>query len=228
MRSISSLVYPKMCIGCMERSLGSDQGNFCIYCLSEMPHTDHFANPKQNALCERLYGRLPIEFAGALYYFSEGNIIQNMMHAFKYRGETYVGTKLGEILGKRILESKVELPDCIVPVPMDKAKMLARGFNQSAVIARALSTELGKEFSENYLIKIMATDSQTSKNKMERMDNLKNAFSLTEKGIKRINGKHILLVDDTVTTGATVEACGRIMLQHGANKISVACAALAI
>lgn len=228
LHQISNTIFPKMCIGCMERSIPNDQGHFCVYCLSEIPFTDHFSSPNQNLMCERLYGRLPVNFAVALLYFSEGNIVQNMMHLFKYKSEIYIGQQLGDIIGSRIMEGTItSIPEIVLPVPMHAQKKLVKGFNQSAIIGQRIAEKIGASYSDDFLIKIIPTSSQTSKNKMERMDNLRNTFSITPEGIEAIKDKHILIVDDTVTTGATVEACGKLILKNGAKEISVACAALA-
>lgn len=119
------------------------------------------------------------------------------------------------------------IPEIVLPVPMHAQKKLVKGFNQSAIIGQRIAEKIGASFSDDFLVKIIPTSSQTSKNKMERMDNLRHTFSITPEGIEAIKDKHILIVDDTVTTGATVEACGKLILKNGAKEISVACAALA-
>lgn len=223
------LLYPNMCIGCMENSLPDRNGYLCLQCVSEMPFTDQADHPLDNAMHERLYGRFPVHWAISVFYFSEEGPVQKMMHEFKYKGERFIGIRLGKMLGERLqpwLSS--EKPDLVIPVPIHKTRLIQRGFNQSEIISAALAEQVSIKHRPNVLMKLYHTQSQTRMSKSERIDNISHSFAIETSSLPLIQKKHILLVDDTITTGSTLEACARLLLKNGAAKISVACAAMAI
>lgn len=151
-----------------------------------------------------------------------------MMHAFKYKEEKYIGQQLGKLLGENFRNHlSRDLPELLVPVPLHRDKLISRGFNQSEIIATSLGEVTGTKVLPNALVKLIDTHSQTQMSRTERMENLKNVFAVSEKSLPLLKGRHVLLIDDTVTTGATLESCARQLLNNGAQKVSVACIAMA-
>ena len=151
-----------------------------------------------------------------------------MMHAFKYKEEKYIGQQLGKLLGENFRNHlSGDLPELLVPVPLHRDKLISRGFNQSEIIATSLGEATGTKVLPNALVKLIDTHSQTQMSRTERMENLKNVFAVSEKALPLLKGRHVLLIDDTVTTGATLESCARQLLNNGAQKVSVACIAMA-
>lgn len=225
---IRSLFYPNICIACAETRILDDQ-MLCGSCNSELPFTDHFQSNRINEVHERMYGRFNIEFGAALLKYSPQGPVQHLMQEFKYNGNITIGTSLARILAARI-SSCGFFPsiDLIVSVPLHQNKIKLRGFNQSEVLAEELSRRLHIKHIPHCLSKIIETDSQTTKTRIQRIDNVSNSIVINETFIKAIKGKHILIVDDTLTTGATIESCGVILLTNGAAKLSVACVAMAV
>ena len=151
-----------------------------------------------------------------------------MMHTFKYKEEKYIGQQLGRLLGENFKQHLAhDLPDLLIPVPLHNNKLINRGFNQSEIIATSMGEIIGKKVFANALIKLVDTNSQTQMSRTERMENLKHVFAVSEKALPLLKGRHVLLVDDTVTTGATLESCARLLGNNGVQKVSVACVAMA-
>lgn len=222
------LLFPHLCVSCMEKSIDRDQ-LLCVQCLIDIPYTDHFTN-QNNKVIEHFYGRIPIEYGAALLYFGKASKVQNMLHNFKYRGiksEQNIGILLGRAIGRKLVESEyfngVEL---MIPVPIYYKKREKRGFNQTELIANGILKEMEIEYSANVLVKLFDTETQTYKNRIDRMINVENTLGIRNKPL--IQSKHILLVDDVITTGATLEASGKTLLENGASKISVVTAGAAV
>ena len=218
LKNFKNLIFPSFCLACREEEIEENRF-FCVRCLLDFPYTDHLENPN-NKVVEAFYGRIPITFGGALLYFGKGGIVQEMMHRLKYEQTPEIGTRLGEIAGEK-LRSLVPIHhfEVVVPVPIHRKRLHTRGYNQSAVFGRALADASGIPFDEHSFIKHEHTESQTKKTRAERIKNVENSFSVIHP--ERVKGRHILLVDDVITSGATLEACGKILLAHGAAKISV-------
>lgn len=225
---LRSIFYPNICIACSETRILDDQ-MLCGRCNSELPFTDHFKSDRVNEVDERMYGRFNIEFGAALLKYSPQSGVQQLLHEFKYNGNIAIGTTLARILAARITSCgffpKVDL---IVSVPLHQNKIKQRGFNQSEIIAEELSRRLRIKHIPYCLKKIIETDSQTTKTRIQRIDNVGHSIVINEPYIKAIKGKHILIVDDTLTTGATIESCGAILLTNGAKKLSIVCIAMAV
>jgi ComF family protein len=171
-------------------------------------------------------GRVPIEFAAALCLFSATGTIRDLLHQLKYGGQSEIGIKLGNILGKSLMESKYfTKPDVIIPVPMHPKKLKKRGYNQAEMIAIGVSEILNVEIQTEGLLKILNTKTQTKKSKFDRWINVERSFDSSKDVI--ITNKNILLIDDVVTTGATLEACSSSLHKMGNNKISLATLAYA-
>lgn len=220
-----SLIFPELCQACA-KSLYRNEELVCADCLYHLPYTDFHLNA-DNAVAQQFWGRVNLEAAAALLYFSKGSRVQNLMHQLKYKNKPEVGVYLGKLAGKRLLENTMfASADVIVPVPLHQQKQLKRGYNQSLCFAEGLSEKLLIPVENNNLIRTTSTESQTKKSRTLRYENMKDVFSVQNP--ERLNGKHILLIDDIVTTGATLEACCNVLLDIADVKISIAAIAYTV
>jgi ComF family protein len=193
--------------------------------MHQLPFT-HFESISRNPVEKLFDGRLPLQAATALLFFTKENLVQEALHKLKYKGAEDIGIWLGQFLGRQLLASnRFNEVDIIVPLPLHKKKLLKRGYNQAEVIARGLQEVITKPITDSSVIKFKHTNTQTKKTRIERWQNIENVFELKNNQLKN---KHILLVDDVVTTGATLEACGRSLLQAEPASISIATAAIAL
>jgi ComF family protein len=203
------LFYPHTCIGCGSDVLSSE--NFlCLQCLHDLPRTN-FAMHKNNALEKHFWGRVAIAAAMSEFYFSKGSMIQNMIHEFKYRGNKKAGIYFGNMMGKSLLNSTRFNVDVIVPLPLFPKKEKARGFNQAEILCQGISEIINKPVIAQNVIRKVATETQTKKHRVERWKNVEDIFEVKDPG--KLEGKKILLVDDVITTGATIDACGSEILK---------------
>ena len=219
-----SLIFPELCQACA-KSLYRNEDLICADCLYHLPYTDFHLQP-DNAVAQQFWGRVNLEAAAALLYFAKGSRVQNLMHQLKYKNKPEVGVYLGKLAGKRLLENPVfSAADVIIPVPLHKQKLLKRGYNQSLSFAEGLSEKLSIPVLVDNLIRTTSTESQTKKSRISRYENMKEVFSI--KNPPELIGKHILLVDDIITTGATLEACCNVLLEVPGVRISIASIAVA-
>jgi len=215
-------IYPELCISCDEDH-PIEGSCFCIHCLAELPFTNFHTEP-ENAVEKYFWGRLVVERATALFFFQKGELVQEMIHRLKYKNEGFIGKSLGIHFGEVLTESDFLAGiDYILPIPIHKSKLKVRNYNQSALLAEGISKVSGIPFSDKMLSKYAKTPSQTDKTREQRIENLKNTFSVAKP--EAIIGKHILLVDDILTTGATLEAAGSLLVDFDC-KLSVAVAAV--
>jgi ComF family protein len=217
--SLLHLTFPHSCAGCGTDVIDKEH-SLCLRCLYALPKTGF--HPLEGNPVEKLFwGRLSLEAATTHLYFTKGSLVQRLMHRFKYRGDKALGTYLGRLLGAGLQEGhRFAGIDGLVPLPLFPAKERRRGFNQAAVLCGGIAEVLQKPVYQNHIIRKAATESQTKKNRSDRWQNVEGRFEL--KTANELSGKHLLLVDDVVTTGATLEACGRAMLQQGSIGLSVA------
>ena len=219
-----SLFYPRLCLAC-GRDLPPYSMSFCIRCKLDLPETE-FHLMEENTFTDRFWGRLPLEAGAAMLYFRKHGLTQQLMHNLKYRGKKEVGTELGRLYGHHLAESPfLKGLDVIMAVPLHPKKERWRGFNQSDCFAQGLSESMHIPHWKNTLIRTQATESQTTKSRFERLENMQNAFQI--KNPKRLRRKHILLVDDVLTTGATLEACALKLLEIPETRVSMATIAIA-
>lgn len=219
-----NLLFPELCNGC-GKLLYHGEKDICTKCLYDLPYTD-FHLYKENPVAKQLWGRLPINAAMAMLYFKKGTKVQNLMHSLKYNSKTDVGITLGELMAKRLKESEFyQNIDVIIPVPLHQKKLRLRGYNQSEYIATGLAQELDIPFSSKNLLRKKSTESQTKKARYTRFENMQDVFEI--KNVNELKDKHVLLIDDVVTTGATLEACGNTLLNIGIEKLSIAAIAFA-
>jgi ComF family protein len=212
------LLYPKVCAGCGSDLVGKDQ-LICVQCMNMLPVTN-FLGKAGNPVEKIFWGRLPIEAAAALMYFTKRSVIQNLLHELKYKGNRGVGEYFGRLMGKQLKAcERFAGVDALVPLPLYYKKEKKRGYNQAAVICEGISETMGKPMLKNVIERKMKTETQTRKSRLERWENIDGKFELT--GRDRIANKHLLLVDDVITTGATLEACGAELLKGEHVRLSV-------
>jgi ComF family protein len=214
----SQLFFPHHCVACGTDTLNQDT-ELCWHCLGSLPAT-HFASLPANPLEKIFWGRLPIQAATALYFYTQNSLLQKTMHAFKYHRNQKLGIQLGRLLGENLLNAGRFQVDLLVPVPLHPRKEKQRGFNQAAIICEGISQVMKIPFKEGILQRPAPSETQTNKSRIERWKNIEGNFSVSNS--HAIEGKHCLLVDDVITTGATLEACGSALLNVNDVKISIA------
>lgn len=225
LKDLSQLFFPNYCLGCGAQ-LPSRDLVICIKCLSQLPETG-FNNISGNKMEKYFYGRLKIEEAVSAYYYTEDSLIQHLIFEMKYFGNKDAGLLLGSLLANIIVHSNSRFKniDLLIPVPLNERREKMRGFNQSALIAHSISKIMGVPVLENVVIRNVYTETQTKKNRANRWQNIESAFRLKQPD--HVRNKHVLLVDDVVTTGATLDACGSVLLQADQVKLSLATVAIA-
>lgn len=220
----TSLFYPRYCVACHD-SLIKGEDTLCTNCLADLPRTNYHLT-LQNPISKRLEGRLPLAFASAFLTFRKQGIVQSLLHELKYRGKPEIGQRLGKLYGKDLRGISLhERLDFIIPVPLHAHRLRKRGYNQSAMFAQGLGESMGIPWADSISIRVQSTQTQTSKTRQERWQNVSDAFTVLPSF--NLSGKRVLLVDDVITTGATLEACGSHLLSHGATSLSIACIAAA-
>ncbi|MBE8727434.1 ComF family protein [Flavobacterium sp. KB82] len=203
----------------------SNEVVFCTSCRHEMPLTQYYLDPKNEA-AKKFYGRVDAVHVSALLYFNKRGIVQELIHNLKYKGHEEIGSVLGSWQAEELKELQLEIPfDAVIPVPLHKRKLRERGYNQVSTFGKIIASELNIPFSEKILIRKVYSKTQSKKNLIGRTENIENIFDtvFTETD----HHKHYLLVDDVLTTGATLEACSRALLKIPGAKISIVCMAMA-
>ena len=215
---ISDMFYPRLCRSCDKRPPVKDR-LFCTHCLYKLPYTS-FENPEDNLFTQHFWGRIPIVYGLSLFYYVRNGPVPSMIKQLKYNGQSKLGKALGAELGlfMKGTELKEEI-DIIVPVPIHPRKKRTRGYNQAQMIAEGLAKELNIAIDKECLVRTNFNASQTKKTRNERVKDLAKSFALSSDSI---SNKHILLVDDVLTTGATLEACGTELLKAENVKLSLA------
>jgi ComF family protein len=217
-----SLFFPHYCLGCAG-TLVKGEDTLCTECLTVLPKT-HYHTRLENPVLNRLVGRLPIRHGLAFLKFQKGGIVQHLLHELKYNNHPEIGERLGRAYGRELTQSSYNREfDLIVPVPLHRTRLRHRGYNQSAHFAKGLSESLEIAWDESISVRTQSTATQTRKTKAERWENVKDVFSISES--TPVVQKRILLVDDVITTGATLEACGQHLLACGCSSVSIACIA---
>lgn len=219
-----NLVYPNLCLICGE-SLVRGEEMICLTCLHNIPKTNYHLEV-DNTVEKRFWGKVPIHRATSFFFFYKGSPFQKLLHELKYRGNKEIGFVAGKYAAIDLLESEdFRNIDVIIPVPLHPKKFHKRGYNQSEWIAKGLAKILEKPVDTTHLIRIKENTTQTKKSVFERYTNTANIFSLTDLTVFR--HKHVLLVDDVLTTGSTLEACMQTLLETDYIKISVFTLAIA-
>ncbi|MDP4207424.1 MAG: ComF family protein [Bacteroidota bacterium] len=215
--NLLNLFYPRLCAAC-DDTLYRNEPFLCTGCHYNLPRTNFHKND-ENDVAKIFWGRVPVQYATAFYHFQKGGLVQNLMHKLKYKGQKEIGSELGKIIGKELCQSNFNEVDVIVPVPLHKSKLRKRGYNQSECIAVGIAEAMNKPMDISTLYRAKANATQTRKHRFERWTNVESIFAL--KHPETIANKHILIVDDVVTTGATLEACANALLQAENVKVSI-------
>ena len=219
----TDLFYPNICV-CCSTGLMHGEKYICGHCMHELPVTG-FCKEHDNPVAQAFWGRVMLENAAAIYFFKKGNRVQQLIHQIKYHGQKELGLVLGKEAGKLLRPVRFNEVDLIVPVPLHPKKLRKRGYNQSEWIARGIAETMSKQIDTRALIRQTATSTQTRKKRYDRWENVNSGFGLTDPDV--FSGKHILLIDDVITTGATLEACIRAVQTSPGAKVSVAALAFA-
>jgi competence protein ComFC len=219
-----SLIYPRSCEACGQ-PLFRHERLICNLCILRLPKSDfHLKYP--NTLSQTLGGRVPLEKTLCLYVFEKSGKVQRMVHAIKYQGQKELAILLGNMLAKEYMHPGNEISfDSIVPVPLHPKKEKLRGYNQSVEFAKGISEVFKRPLHDDILIRVKESATQTRKKKFDRWENVEGIFALRDKGA--FQNQHVLLVDDVVTTGATVDAAWQCLKEVEGLKISIACLAFA-
>jgi ComF family protein len=214
-----SLFYPRHCFAC-NMGLAKGEETVCSACMLELPRTDYHKN-LENALFMRLQGRVPLQFATSFFLFRKGGKVQRLLHQLKYNNHPEIGETLGRVYGEELRQHDFhERIDSIIPVPLHASRKRRRGYNQSTEFGKGLSASLAKPCQEDVLVRITKTETQTKKTKLMRWQNVKEVFHVAKP--EQLRQKNVLLVDDVITTGATIEACVEMLLEAGCKSVSIA------
>lgn len=213
------IFYPHTCTGCGTDIL-DETNQLCLHCFHDLPLT-HFAQHTNNPIEKIFWGRLPLSAAHSQFYFAKESIIQHLIHQLKYKGNKDIGVYLGEMTGETLINSnRFKNIDAIVPLPLYPDKERKRGYNQAAVIAEGMSLKMNVPVISNNVSRIRFTETQTKKHRAERWENVAGSFVVKQPN--ELKGKNILLVDDVITTGATLEACGSVLIKTADVKLYLA------
>lgn len=217
--AVLHLLFPHICESCGTDVVQHDHF-LCLRCHASLPKTEFHLFPN-NPIENIFRGRLPVSNATAQYYFSKHSGMQHLMHQLKYRGNKELGIYLGRLMGHALLETnRFDSVDALLPLPLFPDKEKKRGYNQATVLCEGMAEVLEKPVIRDAVIRTAHTDSQTKKNRIQRWQNMEGRFELVKP--EAIAGKHVLLVDDVVTTGATLEACGAELLEAEDVQLSLA------
>jgi ComF family protein len=201
--AIGQLFYPHVCAGCGSDKLGQDTA-LCWYCLDELPATG-FASQPDNPAEKILKGRLPFDAVHAGFYLNRDSLMEQLVYQFKYKRQVALGEQLGLLLGMQLKQSGRFEPEALVPVPLHPKKLRQRGYNQAAIITKGIAKQLQVPVIENVLVRKNFSGSQTRLGRMGRWENSRSLFCIEDP--HRLRNKRVLLVDDVLTTGATLESC---------------------
>jgi ComF family protein len=188
-------------------------------CIDAMPETSFELHPN-NPVEKTFWGRLPLVGATAQFYFTKESLMQHLMHQFKYKGNKELGLQLGSMMGEQIKRSGRFKADALIPLPLFSAKEKRRGYNQATILCDGMAETMKAPVLDKVIIRPQHTETQTKKGRIERWKNMEGKFILSNPD--EIKNKHLLLVDDVVTTGATLEACGNELLKAEGVRLSVA------
>ncbi|MEJ7912702.1 MAG: ComF family protein [Chitinophagaceae bacterium] len=212
-------VFPHTCAGCGTDVLNKEH-QLCLSCLSALPETK-FCLHQDNPVEKIFWGRIALAHATAQYYYTKESLMQRLMHRFKYRGEEELGTYLGTLMGQSLAATdRFDLVDALIPLPLHPSKERKRGYNQAAILCNGIAAVIEKPVWTKIIHRQQPTETQTKKSRTERWENIKGKFQLLDAAA--LKGKHVLLVDDVLTTGATLEACTAVLLEAADVQVSIA------
>jgi len=212
------LMFPDLCVVC-GNYLQKNEHHLCLSCLVDIPRTNYHLI-KENPIEKRFWGKVPVFRATSYFFFQKGSPFQKMLHILKYKGNKEIGLIMGKYAAVDLLDTPdFASVDLIIPVPLHPKKYKARGYNQSEWIGKGISKILNKPLDITTLVRVKENPSQTRKSVYERFENTEGIFELSDNTV--LFGKHVLLIDDVLTTGSTLEACVRALLETEGIKISI-------
>ncbi|MDR3180925.1 MAG: ComF family protein [Prevotellaceae bacterium] len=218
-QNFTALLFPKHCEACGCALRGNEQV-LCLSCIYHLPRTNYWKEPG-NAIEQLFWGKVRLEHACAFFFFGKGSRYRHLLHHLKYNGKREIGVEMGRRLGMELKNAPLyQSVDVVIPVPLHPKKQRKRGYNQSEQIARGIAETTGWAVDSKSVIRNIFTATQTRKTRMERWENVAEVFSVAQ--AEALTGKHVLLVDDVITTGATIEACAQQLLQVQGCRVSVA------
>jgi len=222
--SLRQLFFPHVCKSCFAEIVYQEQF-LCTRCISDLPFTE-FATLPENPVEKIFYGRASIVAATSLFFFTPASVVQQLIHLVKYKGQKKLAVYLGKMMGQEIMQvPRFAGLDMVVPLPLFRSREKTRGYNQAALLARGISEVLGIPSNESIIGRNKASATQTRKSREERWKNVDGLFTITGDPGKN---RHILLVDDVITTGATLDACANTLLAIDGVKVSIMTLAYAI
>ena len=210
--------YPSLCYGCNNELIQGDQ-YICLQCQTEMGRT-YFESIRDNPVEKLFWGRADIQCAASTFYYIDKTPLQQIVHHIKYRQEKELGIHMGKIMGIHGTEFFTEFEtELCIPMPLHPKKEYKRGYNQASLLCEGIFKQTGIPYNEKALVRNENTRTQTKKSRIERWKNVASVFDVIEPSI--INDKHVVVVDDVITTGASTEACVNMLLQHGAKTVGI-------
>ncbi|MET0759561.1 MAG: ComF family protein [Flavobacterium sp.] len=222
-KNLINLLFPKVCLGCKSFLL-TNENVICTSCRHEIPLTQHTKNPENEAF-KKFYGRIAVEHASTLMYYHKKGIVQEIIHSLKYRGHEEIGTVFGAWFAEDLKSAAITKTfDEIIPVPLHKKRLRERGYNQVTTFGLGLSENLEIPYNPSLLQRNVYSKTQAKKNLLGRTEITETVFDVTFD--EKDHNKHFLLIDDVLTTGSTLEACGRALLKIPGAKVSIVCMAM--
>jgi ComF family protein len=223
LEGFAGLIFPRYCAAC-GNALFRNENILCMSCYAGLPRTG-FHNDAENEVAQMFWGRVPAEQATAFMYFAKGSRFQQILHELKYNGQKQIGGFMGRMFGMELMNTPFSQADMIIPVPLHPSKLKIRGYNQSELIAAGLSEVLHIPLETALITRAMDTRTQTHKSRYERWENVRDIFHCENR--EALIRKHVMLVDDVITTGATLEACAACLSMAEGIKISLVSLAFA-
>jgi ComF family protein len=218
-----NLFFPKSCAAC-EAFLLAEEIVICTSCRHKLPQTNYHLL-EENELVKKFYGRIPIEFGAALFYFHKSGMVQELMHKLKYKGQEEIGAMIGSWYAEQLKSIEIlKTADYIIPVPLHKKRLRERGYNQVTTFGQALSDSLNIPYLESVLSRNVYRKSQTSKNLLDRIEATNETF--VAQFDESFHDKHFIIIDDVITTGSTLESCSSALLKIPNVRISIVCMAM--
>lgn len=217
----TDLLFPTLCLGCSQ-SLGANEIVLCTRCRINLPETgQHRDLENQHHMLDKFAGKVQIRFLASYVYFTKGGAVQKLIHAIKYKGQKEAAKEIAGWYGNQLRSesSLTEEIDVIVGVPLHKGRLQQRGYNQADLIAEGLSEALNIPIRTDILARSRFKESQTHKNRLERWENVKTVFTVVNQNA--VKDKNVVIVDDVLTTGATIEACAIELINAGCKSVSV-------
>ncbi|NJB71228.1 ComF family protein [Saonia flava] len=223
LNDVHNILFPPICFGCNAHLIGGEK-TLCTICRNQLPLTDYNYN-EENPVDRIFYGRVNIKKVNSFLFFTKNGIIKNIIHHLKYKNQEEIGSFFGDWFGQIIKkEGFSAYIDVIIPVPLHKKRLKKRGYNQVALFGKQLAHHLNADYMDNVLIKTANTKTQTKKGRIYRWQQNQNLFELTNSSF--LKNKNVLLVDDVITTGATIEACANAL--HRAENVNIYVATMAV